>query len=56
MRGNKKKSQMRNVNDVAVDGISWLSDVDRKMLGIGGSSGPNAINPPKKLQQQQSRV
>lgn len=51
VRGNKKKNQMKNISDVAADGISWLSDIDRKMLGIGGPSN-NSNNPTVKKTQQ----
>lgn len=40
VRASKKKNQLRNGSEVAQDGLSWLSDIDRKMLGISGPSNP----------------
>ena len=46
VRGNKKKNVMKSNTDVVNDGISWLSDIDRKMLGIGATNATTAARRP----------
>lgn len=36
----KTKQSLKNTNDVVQDGLSWLSDMDKKMLGLSTTSGP----------------
>ncbi len=45
-----KKKPLKNSNDVAQDGVTWLSDIDKKMLGMAVPVSNNNVATVKKTQ------
>jgi hypothetical protein len=45
-----KKRMLKNSTDVVQDGLTWLSDMDKKMLGIAMPTVNNTLPTVKKVQ------